>query len=221
MLDAGAGARMNALAVLLACGWGVLAGSPFVRRDRRARVASRFGRPASARRRRVSVPGPAGRVVAGLWRRRRDARATVGLERDLPAALDLLVVAVGAGCPPAAAIDVTARWGPQSVATMLDRVRAQVALGGSQSVALAAMATTSPVLAPVAEVLAASIELGAPSAAALTRLADDARAQLRRRAAARARTVPVKLLFPLVFLVLPAFGLLTVAPALISATGRL
>ena len=28
----------------------------------------------------------------------------------------------------------------------------------------------------------------------------------------RARTVPVRLLFPLVFLVLPAFGILTVVP---------
>jgi len=33
----------------------------------------------------------------------------------------------------------------------------------------------------------------------------------------RARTVPVRLLFPLVFLVLPAFGLLTVVPALLTS----
>ena len=57
-------------------------------------------------------------------------------------------------------------------------------------------------------------------APALTRLAHDVRADLRRRAEARARTLPVKLLFPLVFLVLPAFGLLTVVPALLAALAR-
>jgi hypothetical protein len=34
---------------------------------------------------------------------------------------------------------------------------------------------------------------------------------------ARARTTPVRLLFPLVFLVLPAFVLLTVAPVVLAA----
>ncbi len=39
---------------------------------------------------------------------------------------------------------------------------------------------------------------------------------MRRRAEARARTVPVRLLFPLVFCVLPAFVLLTVVPVLLD-----
>ena len=70
------------------------------------------------------------------------------------------------------------------------------------------------------DVLLASDRLGAPAGPASTRLAHDVRADLRRRAEARARTLPVKLLFPLVFLVLPAFGLLTVVPALLSSLAR-
>jgi len=77
------------------------------------------------------------------------------------------------------------------------------------------------VLAPVAAVLVASEQLGVPAAAGLARLAAEARAELRRRAEARARALPVKLLFPLVFLVLPAFGLLTVVPALLAALSHL
>jgi hypothetical protein len=37
---------------------------------------------------------------------------------------------------------------------------------------------------------------------------------------ARARTVPVRLLFPLVFLVLPAFLVLTVAPVVLAAVSH-
>jgi tight adherence protein B len=65
--------------------------------------------------------------------------------------------------------------------------------------------------------LAASERSGAPIGAALGRLAASTRAQSRRRAMARARTVPVRLLFPLVLLVLPAFLLLTVAPVVLAA----
>ena len=55
---------------------------------------------------------------------------------------------------------------------------------------------------------------GAPAADRLAATAATARTDLRRRAEAHARRVSVLLLFPLVFLVLPAFGLLTVVPAL-------
>jgi tight adherence protein C len=52
-------------------------------------------------------------------------------------------------------------------------------------------------------------------------LATDVRADRRRRAEEAARRVPVKLLFPLVLCVLPAFALLTVAPLLAGALGSL
>ena len=62
------------------------------------------------------------------------------------------------------------------------------------------------------DALATSARLGAPATLVLERLAGDVRADLRRRAEARARTIPVRLCFPLVACVLPAFALLTVAP---------
>jgi tight adherence protein C len=134
--------------------------------------------------------------------------------------LDLLQVAVSAGCTPYRALELTVRWGPPAAgnafATALDATR----VGRSLRDALDALAADTPTLIPVTDVLLASDRLGAPAGPALTRLAHDVRADLRRRAEARARTLPVKLLFPLVFLVLPAFGLLTVVPALLSALAR-
>ena len=75
--------------------------------------------------------------------------------------------------------------------------------------------------APVVAVFAGSGELGAPIADGLSRLAVAVRADVRRRAETHARAVPVRLLFPLVLLVLPAFGLLTVVPALLGSFSRL
>jgi tight adherence protein C len=58
--------------------------------------------------------------------------------------------------------------------------------------------------------------LGSSLSEAMSDLARDVRASRRAKASERARTAPVKMLFPLVFLVLPAFLLLTVVPVLLS-----
>jgi tight adherence protein C len=63
--------------------------------------------------------------------------------------------------------------------------------------------------------------LGVPVGPVLARLAEEDRTALRRAAEAHARRIPVRLLFPLVFLVLPAFVLLTVVPGLAASLGRL
>jgi tight adherence protein C len=58
--------------------------------------------------------------------------------------------------------------------------------------------------------------LGSSLTETLRELAEDVRDERRSRAAELARKAPVKMLFPLVFMVLPAFLLLTVVPVLIS-----
>jgi tight adherence protein C len=58
--------------------------------------------------------------------------------------------------------------------------------------------------------------LGSSLADALRELADEVREERRSQATERARKAPVKMLFPLVFMILPAFLLLTVVPVLIS-----
>ena len=81
------------------------------------------------------------------------------------------------------------------------------------------MAGANEDLRGLADALLATERLGAPVLDSLQRLAVSARADVRRRAEARARTVPVRLLFPLVFLVLPAFGILTVVPTVAARLG--
>lgn len=210
---------MTVLPLGLAAIWGALAWFAVLhaqsRADVRARLPRRRPRSASAR------PVPMPTIARSFREGRRARRDAAALDRALPAALDLLGVAVAAGAPPHQAVTLAARWAPPAVAAPLRQVLVSTGLGGDFTDALAALGARRPGLAPIADVLTASARLGAPAAAAIGRLADEARTDARRRAEARARVLPVKLLFPLVFLVLPAFGLLTVVPALLSATNRL
>jgi tight adherence protein C len=155
-----------------------------------------------------------GRVVGAPVRHRRAHRADEATLAQLPIAVDLIGVAVGAGCTPYQAIAVAARWSPARTAAHLDATVRDTALGVSFDDALASTAGRAPALRSLTETLRTSARLGAPAAAALARLAQEVRTDVRRRAEARARTVPVRLLFPLVFCVLPAFALLTVVPVL-------
>jgi tight adherence protein C len=153
------------------------------------------------------------RVVGGVARRRGRRRRDDLLARELPAAIDLLAVAVSSGSTPFGAVEIAARWAPPTVGRSFEAVLTSCRLGASFEDALRRAALRDPRVAPVTAVMATGARLGAAVNDALARLASESRRDLRRRAEARARTVPVRLLFPLVFLVLPAFGLLTVVPA--------
>jgi tight adherence protein C len=217
---------------VLAVGWAVLAAAPIARRARRlpARERTRVLAPPRAvtspssssgwtARVLAHVPGALRHVIAGLRARRAARRIDDVIVRELPITVDLLAVAVGAGCTPFLAVDTASRWAPPMLSTALDGVRRACTLGRGFGDALDDLARSIPQLEPLAEALQASDRFGAPVGDALHRLAGEQRKALRRRAETRARTVPVRLLFPLVFLVLPAFALLTVVPAVFSGLG--
>lgn len=220
-----------AITVVLAAAWAVIAAAPFLvaaaraeARERARGLAGRRPGAASAPRDRRVVGRVAGLPVVSavvvLIRRfgqgRRAHADVAALRAELPVVVDLLDVAVGAGLSPSEAIELAVRWAPPSVAAVLGSVPAACRLGATFDEALRDAGRATPAIRPVTDTVRTAIRLGAPLAPALARLADDTRADLRRAAEARARTVPVRLLFPLVFLVLPAFGLLTVVPALLA-----
>ena len=212
-------------APVLALLWGLLCATPLgiaaSRTGTRHRTRALTGAaPRAHRRHRLRLPALVVRLARPVAERRRRRRDADTIRRELPLALDLLQVAVTAGSTPYRAVELVARWGPPATGDAFGTVLGATRVGRSLTDALGAMATGNPALSPVADVLCASDRLGAPAAPALTRLAQEVRADLRRRSEAKARTLPVKLLFPLVFLVLPAFGLLTVVPALLGALAR-
>ena len=176
----------------------------------------------------VLAPTLAPVAVAAGWAlprhqaRMAERRRLQALEAGLPEVVDLVVLAVEAGCNVTLALAAAGRRARGPLAPHIRRICAEVAGGRRLADALDELAATAgePVR-PLAAVLAASERYGTPVLAALQRLAEEVRLQRQRRAEAAARRVPVALLFPLVLCILPAFALLTVAPLVAGALREL
>jgi|GEM_PF-303573 len=157
-------------------------------------------------------------IAAGEWAARRvPARHEEAVRAVLPDVVDLFRLAVGAGMSVHQSIDVVAARAAEPAGSALREVCRRVTLGVRLGDALGALDRLGEPGRPLAAALTASARYGAPLTAALERVVVDSRVLRRRRAEERARKLPVKLLFPLVFCVLPAFGLLAVVPLLAGA----
>jgi tight adherence protein C len=219
---------------LLAGAWGCLAGFPFVVLVRRLSAGERLRglapRPSRGRARAVAAAAAriaafapvtsVGRVLRAPARSRRRRLLDDEMARQIAVAVDLVGVAVAAGHTPYLATQLGARWSPPLIAHELDTAVGACMMGRSFDDALREMARRSPGTRGLTDALRTSARLGSPAAPALARLAIELRADLRRRAEARARTVPVRLCFPLVGCILPAFALLTVVPAVVAGIRR-
>ena len=136
----------------------------------------------------------------------------------MPQLLDLVAAGSSAGLAAPLALRRATEGLQGPLRAELERTLGAVDLGGrwrdelhdlAQRLRLADLTRTVALLTRT-EVLGSSLTEATVSLAATVRAA--------RRAAVtqRARTAPVKMLFPLVFLVLPAFLLLTVVPVLLT-----
>jgi tight adherence protein C len=152
-------------------------------------------------------------------RDRRAGRARqAAIDANVAEVVDLLVLATGAGLTVRHALAAVAQRAVGPLAPLLARAVAEADHGRRLADALEDVpAQAGESTRPLIAVLLASERYGAPVGAGLERLATEVRADVRRRSEASARRVPVKLLFPLVVCILPAFGLLTVAPLVAGA----
>ncbi|MBI2706259.1 MAG: type II secretion system F family protein [Actinobacteria bacterium] len=139
---------------------------------------------------------------------------------ELPDAIDLLRLALGSGCSLRLAIADVAPHCSGLVGDRFTDVQHRLAYGAPLADALDELHALGDPFRPTLDAMQLAERHGAPIIPLLDRIASDARGARRRRAEEVARRVPVKLLFPLVFCTLPAFGLLTVVPLLASALGR-
>ena len=157
-----------------------------------------------------------------LARRRRARRHLRAVADGLPDAIDLLALAVSAGqTPPLAARTMAAHGAPPFDGAFAEVVR-RVDLGQRFADALDELGTRlGPACEPLRAALVASDRYGVALGPTLDQLAADARRERRRLAETAARKLPVRLSFPLVGCILPAFALLTLVPLLAGAVGSL
>ena len=149
---------------------------------------------------------------------RRVRRRRAKMEAQLPQFLDLLAAGSTAGLSALLALRRAAESTREPLRGELTALIARVDLGARWRPELHDTAERLELLDLRRAVMAMSRteSLGTPLAESLRRRADEVREARRARAAERARTAPVKMLFPLVFMILPAFLLLTVVPVLLS-----
>ena len=138
--------------------------------------------------------------------------------REVPQFLDLLAAGSTAGLSAELSFRRAVACLRGSLARALGDVVHAIDLGTPWRQAFATYAVTSgdPDLRRTVAVLARTETLGVPLSEATRELARTVREARRSETLERARTAPVKMLFPLVFLILPAFLLLTVVPVLIT-----
>lgn len=159
----------------------------------------------------VTLTGLCVTVVTRTRASRRRARDEV--DAELTWVVDALAVAVSSGLNLVLALEVVARRSTGSVAVALRGALRSTAHGTRLADALDdVLVAHGEAWRPLVTVLAHSERYGAPLVEPLNRLAEDLRHRRQRRSEEEARRMPVKLLFPLVVCILPAFGLLTVAP---------
>lgn len=159
-------------------------------------------------------------VVARCRSRRR--RRVLEVDRHLPEVIDLLGLVVGAGRPTVSALSDISPRVAEPFRSELSAVVRRTAAGESfvDSVRRLRDSLGPSVATVVYAVTAAEVD-GAPLRPALQRAADEAHRRRRVRAQEAARRVPVLMLFPLVFCVLPAFCLLTVVPLIVGTISEL
>lgn len=144
------------------------------------------------------------------------------VERDLPDAVDLLVLGIHAGLTPRQSVELLARSAPTSIRPSCGHVVHEMQRGAAFADALAVLGERLGSDArSIADVLANADRYGFPLAPVLDQLGAEARAARRRFAEADARRLPVRLSFPLVACTLPSFVLLAIAPAVVAALSSL
>ena len=155
-------------------------------------------------------------LVSGLWLDRRANLRREGVQRSLPATLDLLVLALEAGLSLDAALrEVVAEW-HSPASRELERVSTLTQFGMSRGEALQEVADSLDMefLRRLASRVSAAERLGTSLVLILRAEADEARRERRTIASRKIAQAPTKILIPAAILILPATLIVLLGPAI-------
>lgn len=149
-----------------------------------------------------------------IWLSRQIKQRQLELTHALPDALDMLTIAVEAGLSFEQALgEIVLRW-KHDLAREFRRVLYEIGIGKSRREALEQLSWRTGVPDVLAFVTAVNHaeELGTSLAQVLTVQAQELRIRRRQRAQEAANKVPIKMLFPMVFLIFPAMFAVILGP---------
>lgn len=156
-----------------------------------------------------------GYLMPGIWLGQKIKRRKKNIQKALPDALDLLTISVEAGLGFDVALQrVTEKWDDE-LSREFKRVLSDVRLGRSRREGLRDMAERTgveDVQTFVASIIQAD-QLGVSMSKILRLQSDQMRVKRRQRAEAEAQKAPIKMLFPMVFLIFPALFVVILGPA--------
>ncbi|KQZ67289.1 type II secretion system F family protein [Nocardioides sp. Root151] len=143
------------------------------------------------------------------------------MQNALPDALDLLTISVEAGLGFDAAVARVAKNTTGPLAQEFARLLQEMQIGVGRMEAMRAMGerTTIKDLKSFCLAMVQADQLGIPIARVLRVQSKEMRDKRRQRAEEKAQKVPVKILFPLIFFILPCIFIVIMGPVVLSAQG--
>ncbi|MHA6794915.1 type II secretion system F family protein [Pseudonocardia bannensis] len=137
------------------------------------------------------------------------------IQKALPDTVDLLVISIQAGLGFDAALAQVTRNTNGPLAGEFHRVLQEMQIGKSRREAFQALAdrVSAPDVRHFVGAVVQADALGVPISGVLAEQASEMRTRRRQRAEEQAQKVPVKILFPLMFFILPALFIVILGPA--------
>jgi len=164
-----------------------------------------------------------GRRLPSMWLKRRIRRRQKAIDRRLPYTLDLMVACLEGGLSLDATLAKVVEQTDGPLAAEIRKTLQEMALGRPTAEAIRDLGerTGAPGLKRLTEDIVQSERMGISIAESLRTIAADSRVQRRQQAEELARKAPIKMVPVLIFCVLPALGIVTMAPAAILLTRTL
>ncbi len=159
-----------------------------------------------------------GFFLPDLWLSRRIRQRQEEITRALPDTLDMMVVGVEAGLSfENAMLEITNKW-QHTLSRELLQVQRDIGIGLSRRQALLDLneRTGVPDVAQFISAINQADELGVSIARVLSVQAEEMRIKRRQRAQEAANRAPIKMLFPMVFLIFPALFAILLGPGVPS-----
>lgn len=163
----------------------------------------------------VLIFGVVGWMIPGTWLKGRVKARQKQVIKALPDSLDLVTTSVEAGLGLDAALARVSQKSSGPLAEELSRMLREVAMGKMRREALIEMAERLGVdeLTSFINAIIQAEQLGVGIAQVLRVQADQMRTRRRQRAEKTAHEAPIKMIFPLVLFIFPAFMLVILGPA--------